>query len=118
MSDSKWLESLKPGEHVWVSPNPMYTPAGSIASVEDVTKLYVVVGNTRYRKKDGYEVGGDPWRRQHIEPASAKRLNEVAHFSGVQKLQKLVEGGLKDVPLTHIREAIRLLEPKDQGTQA
>jgi len=67
-----WLNNLKAGDEVavfdgWVS------NATRIAKVDRVTQTLIVIGHSKFRRKDGY-APGNGWHRSRIsEPTDAHR---------------------------------------------
>lgn len=74
---SKWLESLKVGDEVALSDN---WHEYSIMKVTKVTATQIVTKYGRYRKKDGFLVGGSGYLRSSICPLT----NEIKY-----KIKKL-----------------------------
>lgn len=73
MSNSEWLESLKPGDNVCISYG-VYRDNNRLAVVEKVTKLHVIVNGYKYQKKGGYRAGDTCWHRSSIcEPTIERR---------------------------------------------
>lgn len=73
MSES-WLDNLSVGDSVVIY-NGWY--GASIKAVSKVTATQIVVGNTRYRRKDGYVVGGGTWSRHSLREATPERVAAV-----------------------------------------
>lgn len=83
-----WLEELKPGD-------PVIFDNGSrllrLFKVDRLTKLYIVVGEHRFRKDNGRRVGDSMWGyTQIIEPtperlAAIKRRQLIGYIAGAEK---------------------------------
>jgi hypothetical protein len=85
---SAWLESLKAGDEVMV---PSRYGAPSILRVDRVTPTQVVVGSEKYRKSNGYRVGGSTWDCRYItEPTDHGREQAEAALlrSNLERLVK------------------------------
>jgi len=67
------FDDIEPGDRVIV------VQGGDlrIAKADRVTKTQVVVGNQRYRKSDGFLVGGNTWSTMHILLAEGEALETV-----------------------------------------
>lgn len=63
----------------------------------------------RFRRKDGYAVGGDLYHRWHIKPATPELLIEVARETMLHDLFNLNREHVKTLPNETIYEAHKLL---------
>ena len=104
MSDHAWLATLKAGDevafnHAWGAP--------TISKVTSVTATQIRIGASKYRRKDGYAVGGDKWSRTSLmEPtAEVRALIEEASLR-----RRLADFKLKDLPLEKVRAILAVLE--------
>lgn len=71
-----WIEDLKEGDTVIIGGHG----AGrfsSIGKVSRITKAQVIVGTTKYRKTDGWQVGGDMWSRTFLRKADPAQIQKV-----------------------------------------
>lgn len=69
------LENLKVGDFVVVSGSLII--GDELRRVERLTKTQIVVGNRRYRKKDGRLVGEGNWYYGFIKPATEKDIERI-----------------------------------------
>lgn len=58
-----------------------------MCKVSRVTKCYIIVGNTKYRKKDGFVVSHDIWDNDHISIVTPKDIERIKNR---QKHERLV----------------------------
>jgi hypothetical protein len=80
---SEWTDALKAGDRVIVA-SGYY--GESLATVDRVTATQVVVGNSKYRKCNGYLVGGDSWSRHRIDEATPERVAKIRRATLAAKL--------------------------------
>ena len=79
----EWLENLKVGDKVIVD-----NWGQSIGTVERVTATLVIVGSCRYRKRDGYQLGGSSYSRGLIREPTPERLAAVRHAVLAKRFSK------------------------------
>lgn len=70
--DREWLKSLKVGDEVILTHHHFGTRTRQIAKVDRETKMYLVVGNQRFRKEDGREPGRSMGSWATIGPATSE----------------------------------------------
>ncbi len=73
-----WLEHLEAGDEVIVRGG--WDRAGEVRRVDRLTATQIVVGKSRYRRTDGYQVGSSGYRTARIEEATPER-RELAEQS-------------------------------------
>jgi hypothetical protein len=79
-----WLEALKTGDEVASS----YGWNGHhIETVTHATSTQIVVGNARFRRKDGYRVGDTGFRRAKIYEPTEEVREEIERFELVRTLE-------------------------------
>lgn len=62
---NEWLQNLKVGDEVFVGSGSYGV---SKAIIDKVTATQIAIGNRKYRKKDGYEIGSTGYSRPHLMP--------------------------------------------------
>lgn len=76
MSATDWLDSLKPGDRVFVAFS--LSKGGALHQVARRTPTQIVLANgDRFNARTGRLVGGDEWSRASIEEATPERMEEV-----------------------------------------
>jgi hypothetical protein len=69
---SDWLSNLKAGDEVTVMIGHYSAP--KIEKVDRATSTLVMVGNLRFKRKNGYRLGAERWDQMRIvEPTEAHR---------------------------------------------
>jgi hypothetical protein len=61
MENREWLENLKVGDKVVNLRSQYTTITRKIVEVTKVTKKYIVIGDSKYRKDDGRYVDRNTW---------------------------------------------------------
>jgi hypothetical protein len=94
------LESAKVGDVLIVS----YGGNGfHLGRVTKITKTQVLTGTSRWRKKDGYAVGGDTWSVQSAripQPGEIERLEDEKRRRGLCRWIANNAGNLSDSALS------------------
>jgi len=108
--DNNWLQNLKPGDSVIVSPGATYTP-DYVAMVTRTTATQIHIGNVKFRRTNGREVGGDRWHSADLrEPTpdalAAVRLREHK----ARLLSKFRETRWGRLPLSVLEEIERMVD--------
>lgn len=99
-SNNDWLSELKEGDDVIV-----VSSSGGIrkkvATVTRTTKTQIIVGNSRYRKNNGYIIGSSCWCREYLmkpTPELIETLNaEEIKIRYVNFLKNVVDWGILDI---------------------
>ena len=80
----KNMEHIKPGDRVRVG-NGL---TDSIGTVERTTKTQIILRDgTRYRRKDGEEVGRDMWSSSYLEDLTEEALLRITYRNAVTKAE-------------------------------
>lgn len=82
MNEPKTLYDLREGDAVLIQ-SQYYE---KIATVTRLTKQYIIVGNTRYRKKDGCKVGQDCWESVCLSIVSPEDLERIKNRKKHERL--------------------------------
>ena len=78
------MEHIKPGDRVLVR-NRL---TDGIANVERTTKTQIVLRNgTRYRRRDGSEVGRDTWSGDHIDDITEDDILRITYRNAITKAE-------------------------------
>lgn len=112
MTDATWLENLQPGDEVVCFQS--YDRVPQFRKVDRVTKTQVIVGDTRYSKRNGFMVGGDTWCRTFITQPNEQHRFEAAKHRLAKRLRKLAE----QVPAMEKEDVAKWLGYlKEKGTE-
>jgi flagellar motor switch protein FliG len=106
MNDNTWLQELKAGDTVLVSRHP-YEDIRTVKRVTP-TQIVVVVSNyeERFRKSDGWEIGGRTYNRRFLRHATPEKIAELKrqetrgkHIRAIQnaKLDALTDSQLERI---------------------
>lgn len=109
MQMKEWNPSqLAPGDAVVVT--GMFI-ADRLDTVERLTPTHIVLAGSdiHFRRRDGYEVGGDSYRSKHLRQATPTRVASIRRAQAVHRLSNIMWSKLPDSTLA---EVLRLL-PKD-----
>lgn len=117
MSKREWLQNLKKGDK---AVEHFYRQETRIVTVLRLTKTQVITtqngwGENRWRKKDGYEVGGSTFgSRRYITKPSAEDIARIGHKDLFRKVYSYVRYTLKidDLSPDKLREVAKLLGVK------
>jgi hypothetical protein len=85
----EWLAGLKAGDQVVVDHGGSWHSTRKLYAVEKTTATQIVIGATRYRRKDGCEVG-DHYRGRIIKPTA-----EVLEAMQQEKRESLANAALR-----------------------
>jgi hypothetical protein len=69
-----WLESLSVGAKVVVDSGAR---SEEIGTVSRVTPTQIVVDGRRFRRRDGYAVGGNGWYRTRLREATPEAVHQI-----------------------------------------
>lgn len=99
-----WLASLKTGDQVAIEQR---TNNPRLATVTHSTATQIVIGSTKYRRKDGFLMGHvSGFSRPHLEQPTEERINKVEHTELRRWLSQLADDdgrGYKPVSLKVLR---------------
>ena len=102
------LSALKTGDEVFV-----VWSRGSkaeLATVTRTTKTQILVGTTRYKKSDGYEIGGDRWSHRQLKTATVERREQFQNGLVLDGFSDTVSVMKSDIK-TEVTKIIRRLSP-------
>ncbi len=107
----EWLSRLQAGDEVIVRSIRAMGNTGTIVKVSKLTNTQVVIdrGNytLRFRKDDGYEVGGESWGRQWIEEATPNACAVIHEENKRVKAIRLIEEcDLKKLPTAALESIV------------
>lgn len=85
----KWLAEIKVGDEVAIDGSRYGNAYYRLARVERVTPTLIVVGETRYHKKNGNEVGGDKWHPVNLVKPDEKVRSWVKRQSLLAAAKKI-----------------------------
>ncbi len=96
MNDTSWLQDLKEGDHVIVAGQSNKR----LAKVERTTKTQIILAHSsaRYRKSDGYRLGGSAWSFSCLRKATADEIADInlkKHISDANDLLREIAGSKK-----------------------
>lgn len=92
---SEWLNELKAGDRVVVSTGYGYRRE-HLSSVTKVTATQIVCGTSRFKRSNGYVVGGDTWNRACLVQPTTDVLERVEE----RQLREKIEAIAKDKATT------------------
>jgi hypothetical protein len=96
----EWLATLKAGDEVHVSES--MTKDDSIRKVDRTTKTQIVIGNSKFRRSNGFPVGSDTWIRRHIEKPTAESRKRIKRARMVRLLNSVKWSEVSDAALSAI----------------
>ncbi len=106
MEYKDWLQSLKPGDEVAIE-----TITGSsyvLRKVSRLTKTQIVLDNSlKFYMSSGLSVGGSPYRRTSIIPATAE-IKETMEISIL--IYKIKKSHLYDISTESLRQILSIIE--------
>lgn len=107
MPDHEWLSSIKEGDTVAVG-GSFY--GYGLAVVDRVTPTQLVIGASRYRRKDGYRRGDSSWDTAHIErPDAPHVVADIAEKRRIQ-LRANVERAARSASAESLEAALAVLK--------
>jgi hypothetical protein len=109
-----WLDSLKAGDEVAVRNG--YGPDNvRICKVDRTTPTLILVGPTKYRRKDGYVMGRQGlFSRLHIAPPTDDTKERAARARLVSRIALMSKEEWRSLPLASL-EAIAAIIDKGSG---
>ena len=109
--NNEWLQNLKPGDKV-IRRSGGVGAVDYIETITRVTPTQIVIGNARYRKDTGREVGGyDRWHSIWLEEATPEATRKVeATFKRLKLVRELSNMEWGKLPLETL-EAVATLLP-------
>ena len=77
-----WLEGLTPGDTVVIDNrmNPR------VRTVDRITKTQIIVGNCRFKRSNGFQVGQSRWDMVCLSEPTPERVSRVRHRELCAKL--------------------------------
>ena len=72
----EWLESLKPGDEVFIDYSKYSHVDYKHAKVERLTKLYIIVNGIKFRKTNGWKAPSDPWDTTTLVQITDERIKD------------------------------------------
>lgn len=107
-----WLMELKVGDYVAYPVG--FADGLTTEKVSRVTATLIFVGNTKYRRSDGRQVGASVWDRTGLIELTEEVKEAIFRQRVIAKLQRL---SWKDVETAILRDIVKLLpsaakEPK------
>jgi hypothetical protein len=97
VTDSTWLESLKPGDEVVYEGG--YTGSLSLARVASTSKAFVTVSGLKFRKVDGRISGGNGFSGVRILPVTPERRRAIERKHLVWRLHDVKWEDYEDATL-------------------
>ena len=109
------LENVKEGDQVAILHGGINS-WGEAVTVTRTTPTQIIVGKTRYRRKNGYTVGRQAgWDPTHLVILDDRTKAAIAHQAREREIRTLAkqirETNLKDLPLDTLRQIVALIEP-------
>lgn len=103
-----FIDGLKPGDTVIVSKLNL---SGVLKTVERITKTQVILSSgSRFRKKDGFEVGGDIWNTYHLEEVTPEKVSKIHYNKEREQLSlKLKCLNWHSLELSTLREVAEII---------
>jgi len=86
MWDHEWLESLKEGDLVLIKFG--FNPYNQ-ARIKRTTKTQIIVEGQRFRRQDGFLVGGDAYTKSHIAKPTPKLLERIRRNKLIDRIKNL-----------------------------
>lgn len=112
---------VKAGDYIVESCHPCHG-LGLLRQVERVTNAQIIINGYKYRKADGFRIGGkDSWRRARLVPATPELLYQIRQYREIESAKRTLRelsqiGELKGnaikllKALPHIEAAIKEIE--------
>lgn len=98
------MEHIKPGDRVRVG-NGL---TDSIGTVERTTKTQIILRDgTRYRRKDGEEVGRDTWSSSYIEELTEEALLRITYRNAAARAGRALSTRNMDPTVAHTPQAYK-----------
>lgn len=110
LSTATRLEDLQVGDYVTY--HGLYGRYGedAIHKIDRLTQTQIIIGNMRFRRDTGREVGQSDYGRTRISITTPADVQRIRRKNLVTKLSNLNEQKLKDVPTESLDYAVKLLE--------
>lgn len=100
-----FIDDLKPGDTVIVSRS--HHPS-TLSTVVKLTKTQIILSSgSRFRKKDGWGVGGDRWCTDRLEEATPEKVSKIQRM---RLAQKLATTKWYDLELNTLRKVAEILD--------
>jgi len=106
-NDKQWLNELKAGDDVLIRGSRELS-AQRIAKVDRTTATQVIVGNARYRRKDGFQMGlENSWYSVWLAPVTQEVRDALRCESMAKYINRADLSHLRLDQLTAIMKIIR-----------
>lgn len=112
MYSREWLNSLKEGDKVVVRYGRGIGSARRVHTIERTTKTQIIVNNAKYRRLDGYEIGGSyhsPYLIEATPDVLQEMEEETRRWNVLRKVQQIT---WKDLP-TSVLESVYEIIPAE-----
>lgn len=107
MTDREWLESLKEGDWVIVQGSGGHE---RVRPVTRVTATQIAVGETRYRRSDGHEMGCGTWVFSSLRQANPESVERIRTAERLRALSSRLAGiSWRSLPLETLEKIVGLL---------
>ena len=109
------LSSLKVGDKVIICGR---YGVKKVVMIDKITKTQIVIGNLRFRKSNGTQVGNDTWTNKCIVIAEKEIIEKIEHEQDIIDMQKYIEKYLYKLnykQLEAICQIISTIEEKDKN---
>lgn len=104
--DYDWLNELKTGDKVIVKTGYY---GSDLKKVEKITPTQIVVGGSRFRKKDGYLMGAnDIWCTTKLHPATEYEVNKIIYKKLRSKIKQRNFDSVSDEKIKQIAEILKI----------
>lgn len=108
MGDKEWLELLRPGHTVAVKGFGSYQKP-YLVKIDKVTPTQIVAGSSRYRRKDGNQIGAGTYDRKHLLKTTPEMLDEIERNTLAREVKTAAESGtIHLLPLDNLRKILEL----------
>lgn len=107
--DEKTLDKVKVGDYVLIQKFKEY-----IAKVTHITKTQIHVNNMKFRKSDGYIIGGDRWNYCRISIPTSHDYHKIKRKLLINKISSISATDMMAVPTEQLEAALKLLLPTNE----
>ena len=106
----EWLQNLKPGDRVIIDGRFANLTA---SEVERVTATKIITTGGRFRKLDGFSVGGSTWERSFLREPNQELLGQIELRRLRNRASQMVDAIERNIPKTieGVQALIAALEP-------
>lgn len=111
MVKKEWLKTLGVGDKVAIEGRLTDV---RIVEIERITKLYFIIKEEKFRRIDGYKIGGDGWNFISIQQIT----DEIKAKILARHLEvKIHNGGLRKLSLTKLKNIEQIVISKFHNNQ-